>query len=229
MPLVKQIDFRSVTGRIGPASQADPASAIGEERWRPARLNGDCARAMPAPPRDDLLVNVEARGGLSCSPSTSRTARTAVVQRSRGRRRTHDLRPAPQDARRALAESVHHRARQHTVLNVALPTPQSQLHPSSSSLEWIVDAYLLACAGLLLMSGPSATVSVVSPRCRPESPSSVRQPGRRLRLTTHNWSRSRPDGRRRRADHAGHAGRMIGRRVRDAGRSRRAIGPPRGA
>jgi len=40
-----------------------------------------------------------------------------------------------------------------TVLNVALPTLQTHFHASSSTLEWMVDAYLLAFAGLLLLMG----------------------------------------------------------------------------
>src|SRR3982074_2871473 len=35
-------------------------------------------------------------------------------------------------------------------LNVALPTLADQLHASSSSLQWLVDAYSLVFAGLLL-------------------------------------------------------------------------------
>jgi EmrB/QacA subfamily drug resistance transporter len=38
-------------------------------------------------------------------------------------------------------------------LNVALPTLVKQLHASSSSLQWIVDAYSLVFAGLLLSAG----------------------------------------------------------------------------
>jgi EmrB/QacA subfamily drug resistance transporter len=38
-------------------------------------------------------------------------------------------------------------------LNVALPTLADQLHASSSSLQWIVDAYSLVFAGLLLTAG----------------------------------------------------------------------------
>ena len=38
-------------------------------------------------------------------------------------------------------------------LNVALPTLVSDLHASSSSLQWIVDAYGLVFAGLLLTAG----------------------------------------------------------------------------
>ena len=40
-----------------------------------------------------------------------------------------------------------------TVLNVALPTLQSHFSASGSTLQWIVDAYLLAFAGVLLTMG----------------------------------------------------------------------------
>jgi EmrB/QacA subfamily drug resistance transporter len=40
-----------------------------------------------------------------------------------------------------------------TVLNVALPTLQTHFSASSSTLQWIVDAYLLAFAGVLLTMG----------------------------------------------------------------------------
>src|SRR4051812_29035064 len=38
-------------------------------------------------------------------------------------------------------------------LNVALPTLVKDLHASSSALQWIVDAYSLVFAGLLLTAG----------------------------------------------------------------------------
>src|SRR5262245_54453055 len=40
-----------------------------------------------------------------------------------------------------------------TVLNVALPTLQTHFDASGSTLQWIVDAYLLSFAGLLLTMG----------------------------------------------------------------------------
>ena len=40
-----------------------------------------------------------------------------------------------------------------TVVNVALPTLDRDLHASSSGLEWIVDAYTLVFAGLLIFAG----------------------------------------------------------------------------
>jgi EmrB/QacA subfamily drug resistance transporter len=40
-----------------------------------------------------------------------------------------------------------------TVVNVALPSIQDQLHFSTSSLAWVVNAYLIAFGGLLLLAG----------------------------------------------------------------------------
>ncbi len=40
-----------------------------------------------------------------------------------------------------------------TILNVALPTVSTALHASDSQLQWIVDAYTLVFAGLLLTAG----------------------------------------------------------------------------
>ena len=40
-----------------------------------------------------------------------------------------------------------------TILNVALPTLVDSLHASSSGLQWIVDAYTVVFAGLLLTAG----------------------------------------------------------------------------
>ena len=43
-----------------------------------------------------------------------------------------------------------------TVLNVALPTLVRKLHASSSDLQWIVDAYVVLFAGLMLVAGSLA-------------------------------------------------------------------------
>jgi EmrB/QacA subfamily drug resistance transporter len=43
-----------------------------------------------------------------------------------------------------------------TVLNVALPTLQKDLHASISGLQWISDAYLLVVASLLMLTGSTA-------------------------------------------------------------------------
>jgi EmrB/QacA subfamily drug resistance transporter len=43
-----------------------------------------------------------------------------------------------------------------TILNVALPTLQKDLHASLSGLQWVADAYLLVVASLLLLAGSTA-------------------------------------------------------------------------
>lgn len=43
-----------------------------------------------------------------------------------------------------------------TIVNVALPDISASLHPSLSSLQWVVDAYAVALAALLLTAGASA-------------------------------------------------------------------------
>src|SRR4051794_7493465 len=40
-----------------------------------------------------------------------------------------------------------------TIVNVALPTIQDNLHFSQSALAWVVNAYLIAFGGLLLLAG----------------------------------------------------------------------------
>src|ERR1700691_5732397 len=40
-----------------------------------------------------------------------------------------------------------------TVVNVALPTIQRELHFSQASLAWVVNAYLITFGGLLLFAG----------------------------------------------------------------------------
>jgi DHA2 family multidrug resistance protein-like MFS transporter len=40
-----------------------------------------------------------------------------------------------------------------TIVNVALPTFSRELHASTSALQWVVDAYTLVFAGLLLVAG----------------------------------------------------------------------------
>src|SRR5690242_9010920 len=43
-----------------------------------------------------------------------------------------------------------------TIVNVALPSIQSSLHSSFSDLQWVVDAYALTLAALLLTAGSVA-------------------------------------------------------------------------
>src|ERR1700722_9289294 len=40
-----------------------------------------------------------------------------------------------------------------TIVNVALPTIQADLHFSQSALAWVINAYLIAFGGLLLLVG----------------------------------------------------------------------------
>ena len=58
-----------------------------------------------------------------------------------------------------------------TIVNVALPTLVRQLHASNSQLQWVVDAYNLVFAALLLTSGS------LSDRPRPQRDAAGR-PGR---------------------------------------------------
>jgi MFS family permease len=46
-----------------------------------------------------------------------------------------------------------------TIVNVALPSIQDDLGFSQSSLAWVVNAYLIAFGGLLLLAGRWATCS----------------------------------------------------------------------
>jgi EmrB/QacA subfamily drug resistance transporter len=43
-----------------------------------------------------------------------------------------------------------------TILNVALPTVQKDLHASLAGLQWVADAYLLVLASLLMLAGSTA-------------------------------------------------------------------------
>ena len=43
-----------------------------------------------------------------------------------------------------------------TVVNVALPTIQKQLHFTQANLAWVVNAYLLTFGGLMLLAGRAA-------------------------------------------------------------------------
>src|SRR5271154_3878756 len=40
-----------------------------------------------------------------------------------------------------------------TIVNVALPTIQSDLHFTQAALAWVIDAYLITFAGALLLAG----------------------------------------------------------------------------
>src|SRR5437879_4707899 len=43
-----------------------------------------------------------------------------------------------------------------TIVNVALPSIQRDIHASVSGLQWIIDAYTVVLAALLMLSGSTA-------------------------------------------------------------------------
>jgi hypothetical protein len=59
-----------------------------------------------------------------------------------------------------------------TVVNVALPSIQNDLHFSTSSLAWVVNAYLISFGGLLLWQDGWVTCSGAGPSSWSGSPSS---------------------------------------------------------
>lgn len=51
-----------------------------------------------------------------------------------------------------------------TVVNVALPTLQFSLHASLPEMQWVVEAYALLLAALLLVGGPRA-IDTAAAKC----------------------------------------------------------------
>ena len=57
-----------------------------------------------------------------------------------------------------------------TILNVAIPTLQTELNASASELQWIVDAYVLVFAGTLqLMDAVPDMRTIAYPAQRPST------------------------------------------------------------
>lgn len=83
------------------------------------------------------------RGGMGLA-AASQPTQTARVE---ARRRTLTLLACCFSLFMALLDS--------TVVNVALPSIQRHFHASFSELQWVVDAYILVLASLLLLSGSS--------------------------------------------------------------------------
>src|SRR5213080_2609446 len=86
-----------------------------------------------------------------------------------------------------------------TVVNVALPSIQDDLGFSSSSLAWVVNAYLIAFGGLLLLAGRLGDLigrrTIFVAGLRPGA-----EPGRAGRRPLHPGHRRRDDVRRRARD-----------------------------
>ena len=60
-----------------------------------------------------------------------------------------------------------------TLVNVALPTLVRELGATTTQLQWVVDAYNLVFAALLLTSGACPTVRAARECCSRGSPSSA--------------------------------------------------------
>ena len=63
-----------------------------------------------------------------------------------------------------------------TVVNVALPSIQRDLGFSQSALAWVVNAYLIAFGGLLLLAGRLGDLSRAAASSSPAWPSSPPPP-----------------------------------------------------
>ena len=74
-------------------------------------------------------------------------------ERPRPHDRSKGLRPPLEDARACFAQPRSSSGSTTPILNVALPSCSEQFDASDSTLQWIVDSYLLVFAGLLLTMG----------------------------------------------------------------------------
>ncbi len=97
-------------------------------------------------------------GGVQGASSTSQRARLrGRADRPRdGSLRPDRLRTRPWIALSVLCLPLLIVSLDNTVLNVVLPTLERRLNASTSELQWIVDAYVLVFAGLLLVAGSLA-------------------------------------------------------------------------
>ena len=59
-----------------------------------------------------------------------------------------------------------------TVVNVALPTVQRELHADATDVRWIVSGYMLAFAATLITAGRLGDSSAVVDSSRPALPAS---------------------------------------------------------
>ena len=112
-----------------------------------------CAQLlMAAPPRTAIVCGVDSRSPTSGMRRVRRrTDQPAVGSpsiESQARRRWLAL--------AVLCLPLLIVSLDNTVLNVVLPTLERRLHASTSQLQWIVDAYVLVFAGLLLVCGSLA-------------------------------------------------------------------------
>ncbi len=127
-------------------------------------------RAVRVPRRPGHAGGCASTGPGRCSTNSARRSRRGPRRHERGRRRA-PARPqaTPHEPERGAADGASERSRRMalyvlcvgmlmivldvTIVNVALPSIQEDLHFSTSSLAWVVNAYLIAFGGLLLLAG----------------------------------------------------------------------------
>ena len=87
-----------------------------------------------------------------------------------------------------------------TVVNIALPSAQRDLHIATADRQWVITAYTLAFGGLLLLGG--RIVDLVGPQADPHHRTDRLRRGLRARRrrgqASHALRRPRPAGRLRR-------------------------------
>ena len=99
-------------------------------------------------------------GGCHVDLSMTRCDNNVILTRFRHPERTSDASTIPPTSRRSpwsilavLCASVFIIVVDGTIVNVALPTFVRELGATTSQLQWIVDAYVLVFAGLLMAAG----------------------------------------------------------------------------
>jgi hypothetical protein len=117
----------------------DSRARIGLDGSRDFALGCSPGRSKPR------SVGVPARGTVAAKGLRHSTERRDVVTSSAGQMRDEKL--------LVLCLSLVIVVMDNTILNVALPTLTRDLRVTGSELQWIVDAYLLAFAGLVLTMG----------------------------------------------------------------------------
>ncbi len=164
-------DFaRDVIAVVAPGGRERAKSLL----WAAGKL-ADYALGLGLEPVPEVLLHPSvAERFTRCAPGLSGAARRTLRTNLRfiGRRdevmagRTAPLSAVPASGSRpvprrwlalaVLCISLLIVTLDNTVLNVVLPTLVRDLHATNSQLQWIVDAYVMVFAGLLLVAGSAA-------------------------------------------------------------------------
>ncbi|MGP0024214.1 MAG: MFS transporter [Streptosporangiaceae bacterium] len=164
-------DFaRDVIAVVAPGGRERAKSLL----WAAGKL-ADYALGLGLEPVPEVLLHPSvAERFTRCAPGLSGAARRTLRTNLRfiGRRdevmagRTAPLSAVPASGSRpvprrwlalaVLCISLLIVTLDNTVLNVVLPTLARDLHATNSQLQWIVDAYVMVFAGLLLVAGSAA-------------------------------------------------------------------------